>query len=292
MKSKLVSVAEAASLVQPASTVVVGGALLRRQPIALVRELVRREVRDLDLVTWASSLATDLLVGAGCARSWEGIYVGLWWYGLAPSFRRAVESGALQVTDHSESYMTARFRAAAMGLPFLPVQPIPGTGMTARDDVRRVTCPYTGAELHTVAAVEADCTILHGYVGDEYGNVAWPAHRDSDDVDLIMAAGARTLVVSVERIVPHDTITQHPNLTYIPHVKVDAICEAPLGAWPGSCDTEYDEDGEELERWATAGRDPEVFRRYVDQVLLSAPDHDAFLERLGPDRATTLGVAR
>lgn len=292
MKSKLVTVAEAAALVEPGSTLVVGGALLRRQPMALVHELVRRRVRDLDLVTWASSLATDMLVGAGCVRSWEGIYVGLWWYGLAPSFRRAVQDGTLTVTDHSESYMTARFRAAAMGLPFLPVQPIRGTGMSERDDVADVTCPFTGTELHAVAAVKADCTVLHGYVGDEYGNVAWPVHRDSDDVDLIMAAGASTLVVSVEKIVPHEVITQHPNLTYIPHVKVDAICEAPFGAFPGSCDTAYDEDAAELEAWARAGRDPEAFRAYLEDVVLGTPDHASFVERLGQARTEALAVAR
>jgi len=292
MKSKLVTVAEAAARVDPGSTLVVGGALLRRQPMALVHELVRRRVTDLDLVTWASSLATDLLVGTGCVRSWEGIYVGLWWYGLAPSFRRAVQDGTISVIDHSESYMTARFRAAAMGLPFLPVQPIRGTGMSERDDVATVTCPFTGADLHAVAAVEADCTILHGYVGDQYGNVAWPVHRDSDDVDLIMAAGARTLVVSVEKIVPHEVITQHPNLTYIPHVKVDAICEAPFGAYPGSCDTAYDEDGDELEAWAAAGRDAEAFRAYVADAVLAVPDHATFVERLGRDRLEALEVAR
>jgi len=292
VKSKLVSVSDAAALVQPGSTLVVGGALLRRQPMALVHELVRCSVRDLDLVTWASSLATDMLVGAGCVRSWEGIYVGLWWYGLAPNFRRAVEQGAITVTDHSESYMTSRFRAAAMGLPFLPVQPIRGTGTTERDDVRSVTCPYTGTELHTVAAVEADCTILHGYVGDEYGNVAWPVHRDSDDVDLIMAAGARTLVVSVEKIVPHEVITKHPNLTYIPHVKVDAVCEAPFGAFPGSCDTVYDEDDRELETWAAAGRDPDSFRAYLQDTVLASPDHGAFVERLGRVRTERLEVVQ
>ena len=242
-------------------------------------------------MTWASSLATDMLIGSGCVRSWEGIYVGLWWHGLAPSFRRAVERGDVTVTDRSESFMTARFRAAAMGLPFLPVMPIRGTGMSERDDVRSVVCPYTGAELQTVAAARPDVTILHGYAGDEYGNIVWPVHRDSDDIDLIMAAGARRLIVSVERVVPHSVVMDNPNLTYIPHTKVDAICEAPFGAYPGSCDTVYNEDEAELIAWSEAGRGDSAFDLYIDRNVRTVPDHKGFLARVGQARMTALEVS-
>jgi glutaconate CoA-transferase subunit A len=292
MRVKLTSIAEAAGLVSSGETVAVGGSLLRRQPLALARELVRHQVRDLTLLTWASSLATDLLVGAGCVRAWEGIYVGLWWQGSAPNFRRAVQRGGVSTVDYSESYMTARFRAAAMGLPFLPVVPIRGTSMSERDDIRSVTCPYTGGELHTVPAATADSTILHAYAGDEFGNIVWPVHRDSDDVDLIMAAGARNLVVSVERIIPHSEVVRRPNLTYIPHTKVAAVCEAPFGAHPGSCDTVYDEDQEELARWVTAGAAEEGFGRYLAQTVREVPDHAAYLAAVGEARLAALGVDR
>jgi glutaconate CoA-transferase subunit A len=292
MRVKLTSIAEAAGLVSSGETVAVGGSLLRRQPLALARELVRHQDRDLTMLTWASSLATDLLVGAGCVRAWEGIYVGLWWQGSAPNFRRAVQRGGVSTVDYSESYMTARFRAAAMGLPFLPVVPIRGTSMSERDDIRSVTCPYTGGELHTVPAATADSTILHAYAGDEFGNIVWPVHRDSDDVDLIMAAGARNLVVSVERIIPHSEVVRRPNLTYIPHTKVAAVCEAPFGAHPGSCDTVYDEDQEELARWVTAGAAEEGFGRYLAQTVREVPDHAAYLAAVGEARLAALGVDR
>jgi len=292
MRVKLTSVAEAASLVSSGDTVAVGGSLLRRQPLALARELVRQEVRDLTLLTWASSLATDLLVGAGCVRAWEGIYVGMWWQGAAPNFRRAVERGEVAVTDHSESVMTAKFRAAAMGLPFLPVKPIRGTSMSERDDVRSVTCPYTGVELHATAAARADSTILHAYAGDEFGNIVWPAHRDSDDEDLIMAAGSRRLVVSVERIIPHSEGVRRPNLTYIPHTKVAAVCEAPFGAYPGSCDTIYDEDEAELERWVAAGKREGGFDAYLAETVRDVADHEAYLDAVGRERLTSLEVKR
>jgi glutaconate CoA-transferase, subunit A len=291
MRSKLTTVAEAVATIPSGSTVAVGGSLLRRQPMALVREIVRQQVQDLQLLTWASSLATDMLVAAGSVRAWEGIYVGFWWYGLAPNFRRAVEQEQISVRDRSESFMTARFRAAAMGLPFLPVAAIRGIGSTEQADVATVTCPYTGRLLHAAEACRPDVTILHGYRGDEFGNVAWPAHRDSDDLDLVMAAGARRLIVTVEEIVPHDEIKRTPNLTYIPHVKVEAICEAPWGAYPSSCDTAYDEDAREVRRWLEVSRDTGALRRYLERFVASGLDHRALAEELaGSDRLADLTV--
>lgn len=290
MRTKLTSVPEAASLISSGDTLAVGGSLLRRQPMALTRELIRRQVKDLTLLTWASSLATDLLVGAGCVRAWEGIYVGMWWQGGAPNFRRAAEAGRIGVTDQSESFMTARFRAAAMGLPFLPVAPIRGTEMSARGDIRSVTCPYSGEELQTVAAANPDVTILHAYAGDEYGNVVWPVHRDSDDLDIIMGAGATQLVVSVERVISHAEVIRRPNLTYIPHTKVTAICEAPFGAHPGSCDTMYDEDQDELSEWAAAGKTVDGFKPYLARTVNEVTDHGAYLELVGSERLSQLEV--
>ncbi|QPZ38283.1 CoA transferase subunit A [Paramicrobacterium chengjingii] len=290
MKRKLQSLSDAASRVSDGDVVALGGSLLRRQPLALCRELVRRNVRDLSLLTWASSLATDLLAGAGCVRAWEGIYVGMWWQGGAPNFRRAVEQGRIRVTDQSESFMTARFRAAAMGLPFLPVVPIRGTEMSERDDIRSVSCPYTGTELQTVAAAHADITLLHAYAGDEYGNIVWPVHRDSDDIDLIMGAASTQLIVSVERVIPHAEVARRPNLTYIPHTKVAAVCEAPYGAYPGSCDTFYDEDETELQAWVDASRSDETFVTYLKETVGDTQDHETFLRQIGAKRLASLKV--
>lgn len=290
MREKMTSVEEAVQTIPAGSSLAIGGSLLRRQPMALVRELLRQEKGKFSITTWASSLATDLLAAGGALRCWEGIYVGFWWHGLAPNFRRAVQRAEFAVQDRSESYMTARFRAAAMGLPYLPVAPIPGVHST-RHGVETVTCPFTGQQLHAVPAADPDVTILHAYQGDPYGNIAWPAHRDSDDLDLIMASGARRLIVSVEEIISHEQIAAMPNLTYIPHTKVDMVCEAPFGAWPGSCDTRYDDDAEELERWLAAGRDPQVFADYLGR-LLDSGSHAQMIEKLaGAERLSSLEVS-
>jgi glutaconate CoA-transferase, subunit A len=71
-----------------------------------------------------------------------------------------------------------------------------------------------------------------------------------------------------------------PNLTYIPHVKVDAICEAPWGAYPTSCDTVYDEDEREVRRWLDVSRDSGALRDYLDRFASHPGDHAALAEHL------------
>ncbi len=139
----------------------------------------------------------------------------------------------------------------------MPTDVLLGTGMAAHnpDQIRQITCPFTGRSYHAVEAAVADFTVLHGYIGDEYGNVQFPVQRDSDDIDPIMAKAAERLIVTVEKIVPHEEILRRPNLTYIPHLWVEAIVEAPFGAHPLSCDGYYDEDAAHMEYYQACSRE-------------------------------------
>jgi glutaconate CoA-transferase subunit A len=282
LREKRLSLEEAAERIPSGASIAIGGTLIRRQPLALLRALIRLGRRDLTVYGFALGPAIDLLAAAGAARRYEGVYGGMFRYGLAHNFRRAVERGALEVRDWSESSITARFRAAAMGVPYLPTRVLFGTGMAAHnpEQVREITCPFTGQRLHAIPAIEAGFTLLHGYVADVYGNVQWPVHHDPDDIDFEMAKAANRLIVTVERIVPHAVIARRPTLTYIPHAAVEAVVEVPFGAHPGPCDGFYDEDEEHLRLYQTLARDPERFPGYLETYVYGA-DHARYLELVG-----------
>ena len=70
-------------------------------------------------------------------------------------------------------------------------------------------------------AARTDFTVLHAYTADEYGNVQWPEFRDADDLDMLFAKASKRLIVTVEKIVPHNEIIAKPNRTFIPHNWVD-----------------------------------------------------------------------
>ncbi len=283
MKEKLTTLGEAVTRIPSGSSIAMGGSILRRQPNAVVHELLRRGVKNITLMAFPSSIAADLLAAAGSLNRFEGIYVGLFWYGLAPNFRRAVQQGQVDVRDFPESVMVARFRAASMGLTYHPVKALLGTDMARLnpEQVREITCPFTGEQYHAVPPAEADFTIIHGYVGDKYGNVQWPVVRDSDDIDQLIARAGKRLIVAVERIVPHGAIIRRPNLTYIPHSWVEAIVETPFGAHPTACDTFYNEDDDHLRAYIAAGRDPEHFQAYLSEYVYGVKDHSEYLQRVG-----------
>lgn len=239
-------------------------------------------MRDLTVQTWAATTALDLLAAAGAVRRHEGIYCGLFNFGLAPNYRRGVESGAIEVRDFSETAMVARLRAASQGLPSLPIQTLFGSdiALTNPEQIREYACPISGERMLAVAAARSDVTIIHGYVGDRYGNVQWPLVRDSDDVDQMMATASTKLIVTVERIVDHDVVKRRPALTYIPGRLVHAIVEVPYGAHPAAVDGFYDEDAAHLAGYVARSRTAEGVRSYLDEYA-RLPDHEAYLAKVG-----------
>jgi glutaconate CoA-transferase subunit A len=283
VRVKLRSLSDALAPIGSGASIAVGGSLLRRQPNAAIRELIRRRVSDLTVMTWAGTTAVDMLAAAGAIRRWEGIYVGMFGHGLAPNFRRAVEAGEIEVRDFSETAMVARLRAAAQGLPFLPIRTLFGSDIARvnPEQIRPFPCPFTGQTLQAIAAAETDFTIIHGYAGDEYGNVQWPVVRDSDDIDQPFAAAAKRLIVTVERIVPHAEVKRQPTLTYIPGNWVEAIVEAPFGAHPAACDTVYDEDDAHLSDYLARSRTREGAAAYLDEFARAPADLSAYLEKVG-----------
>jgi glutaconate CoA-transferase, subunit A len=100
--SKLATLAAAAALIPDGATVAFGGSLLHRAPSALTRELARQQRRDLTFVKPSAAYDVDLLCAAGCLRTvYAGIVAMEGGFGLAPSYRRAVESGRVRVQEHA-----------------------------------------------------------------------------------------------------------------------------------------------------------------------------------------------
>jgi len=98
---KVMGLAQAVSLIADAATVAVGGNTLHRSPGAALHELVRQGRRDLTLVKTAGAYDVDLLAGAGLLKQAVVAYVGFETLGMAPRFRKAVESGSLGVHEHT-----------------------------------------------------------------------------------------------------------------------------------------------------------------------------------------------
>jgi glutaconate CoA-transferase subunit A len=284
--NKVVDLPTAAGIVADGNTIALGGGLSARLPMALVRELVRQGRRGLHVVGSAHGIDVDLLIAAGAIRVCQESYVGFEQdLGLAPAYRRAAEAGQIEVLESCCGTMLNQLRAAALGIPYIPVQGVIGSDILGlHPEYREVQCPFTGQTLVAVPALHPDVALLHAPVGDSRGNV----HLDRPYVlDEFFAQAAREVVVTVERIVSTDELAA-VGVTIPAHL-VSSITEVPFGAHPSSCYPDYAYDRGHLSEYVAAATEGgEHLAGYLDQYVLGSPDEDAYRKLIGPDRLAAL----
>ena len=96
--NKCVSAAEAVSAIESGMTIGIGGWWPRLKPMGLVRELLRSDVCDLTVVAYGGAYVW-LLCAAGKVKKVVFAFVSLDFMPLEPAFRKARESGAIDVRE-------------------------------------------------------------------------------------------------------------------------------------------------------------------------------------------------
>src|ERR1700716_2232265 len=111
--SKLKTLSDALDGIEDGATIGIGGWIFNSQPMALVRELIRRNRRNLRLVPAPGSIAPDMLIGAGCVAETGCVFISFEEFGLAPHFRRAAEAGRIKIHEHAGPALARGRRAPA-----------------------------------------------------------------------------------------------------------------------------------------------------------------------------------
>ncbi len=258
---KLVTLAEAARLVEDGQMIALGGNSLTRTPATFVRELARQKRRDLCLVKTAGAYDIDLLCAAGAVAEVRSGYIGFEnMFGLAQAYRRGVESGDVRAVEHACYSVIAGLRAAAYGLPSQPVAGMNGSDVPALTDFRQAEDPYTGERVYMIPQIRPDWAVLHVQHADAEGN----ARIDGGVFeDVLMSRAAKSVILTSERIVETDFLKEKPERTNIPAFMVRAVVHAPCGAAPGSCHPLYDTDEEAVAAYLKAAVDPERLRAHL-----------------------------
>jgi glutaconate CoA-transferase subunit A len=260
--SKLVGLADAARLVRDGDTIACGGNLLHRGPFALVRELARQGRQALEIVKTAGAYDVDLLAAAGCLRAASCGFVGFEnEFGMAPAYRQAVETGAVEAREHACYSVIQGLRAAAYGLPFMPAAGFEGSALPGARGFCTVRDPYTGAEMIAVPALRPAWALIHVPEADADGNARI---LGSEFEDVLMSRAAAGVIISAERIVPTAALAHQPELTKVPGFLVSAVVHAPRGGWPGSCYPFYGVDGEAVRAYLDAARSRDGLSRHLD----------------------------
>jgi len=258
-----------------------------RCPMSLVNEIVRQGKKDLR-IAGQGVFELDMLLAAGLVKALDVTYIGLEVYGVSNCLRREVESGRVETVDWSNASIAWRFKAAAMGVPFIPVRSMLGTDTLKYSAAKVVECPFTGEPICLLPALILDVGLIHVHRADKYGN-AQIAGISGFGAEL--ARASKTLIISAEEIVDSDEIRLHPDRTIIPYYLVDAVVEAPFGSHPGEMCYRYVRDEEQIREWVKASETQEGAQAYLDKYVYSLHDHQEYLNFIGEQRLNQLREA-
>jgi len=268
LREKVVTLEEAASFVQDGASVGIGGSTMSRTPMAMIWALIRARKKHLSCSRSIVSTDGDLLFGSGICdhmiTSWFAQSI-LW--GLSKVMRHHVEKGLARYDEWSHMAVGMRFRAGAMGVPFMPIRSMLGSDvLKQRPEAKEINCPFTGEKLLLVPALNPEVALIHVQRCDAYGN----AQIDGlQFMDIDLAIAANRVILTTERIVSNDQIRRAPDQTKIPFFCVDAVVEVPYGCAPHECYGAYEPMMQHMEAYvAQVNGDPigglnDYLERYV-----------------------------
>jgi glutaconate CoA-transferase subunit A len=273
--SKLRTLEEAVAQIPDGASLGLGGIHAHNGPMAVIRELIRRGVRDLTLIPNVSvGLPAELLIAAGQVERVYASYVGLEHHGLAPAFRRAGEQGTIEIHDIDEPGSVYSMRAGAATLPFMPFpfghEAIDVVRLNP-DDYRIVQDPFTGRDVVVIRPLNPDFGLIHVPVADEYGNVRIEGSVVQDD---LIARCSSHVIVTAEEIVGVEVAEADPKGTTIPGFFVDTVVHVPNGAHPTSCHGRYRTDEAHIDLYTALGPDAYV------EAWLREPDEAHYQARV------------
>lgn len=290
--SRLTSEQDAAALVKDGMTVYIGGFTLSSHPMAIIREILRRRVRDLTVVGCATaSMEVDLMIAAGAVKKLITSYVGIEGHvSIGPFFRACAESGEIDVWELDEAMYYASLRAGALGIPYMPDYSMLGTDIFRfNPDLKEYEDPITGRPMIAVPAVRPDIAFIHAAQGDVYGNVRFVGSGFGDRTAL---RASELVVAQVEKIISNEEVRMTPHLTSVPNVQ--HVVRASYGAHPFASPGYYLQDNPFIAEYVRAavsfqkGRDRGPIDEFLNKWVYEPKDHLDYLDRVGVRRLLSL----
>jgi glutaconate CoA-transferase, subunit A len=257
----------------------IGGFGTNRVPVAACHEIVRQKKKNMGFAGHTACHDMQILSAGKVYNRVDVAYiVGLEARGLSSCSRKYMESGDVTATEWTNYALALRLKAAAMGVPFLPARNMLGTDTFKYSAAKTMCCPFTENELVLLPALYPDVAFIHVHEADVFGNCRF---KGPAVADIELANAAKHLVITTERLIPHETITQNPSRTQIAFHQVDAVCEVPFGAYSGNMPYEYFSDEDHLKEWLNAEKTPETFEVFLAKHIFDCKDHEDYLHQNG-----------
>lgn len=278
--SKLISLEEAGKIIASKKSISLAGSHSADAAMALLRAAIKAGASGMTMIPpVTTSIAADLPIAAGMLAKLYLSYVGFEFLGMAPGFRKAAESGTLDIVEADEPFIILGTQAAAGGRPFAPVQHMYEATSHPRlnPEIKTVTDPYTGNQVYTIPPLSAEVFVMHAQACDEYGNAqCWGGTGQERD----KAKAADLVIVQTDEIVGSEVIARDPSKTTMPGLWVDHVVHVPYGAHPTFSSNSYGVDEDHLRLYVDMVREGRT-QEYIDRFVNEPVDHFDYLERIG-----------
>jgi glutaconate CoA-transferase, subunit A len=256
-RDKQMTIDEVVASLEDGMTIGIGGWGPRRKPMALVRAILRSDLKDLTIVSWGGA-DVGLLARAGKIRKLVYAFVSLDSIPLEPNFQRARQAGTIpEIVELDEGMFQTGLKAAAERLPFLPMRAGLGSDVLVNNPwIRTVTSPYDDGvgheELVAVPALRLDVALVHLNRADVHGNATYLGPDPYFD-DLFAMAADRTYL-SVEQVVDTAGLTVDTPVqrVLLSRMMVTGVVETPHGAHFTNCVPDYERDERFQKAYAAA----------------------------------------
>ncbi len=280
LEPKLMGLGEAVDrFIQEGDYLALGGFGLVRIPMAFIHEMIRQKKGGLKCAAFTSNLDTDMLAAGKMFKETDVSYaIAFEALGFPKIIRKYFESGEIYTTEWSNGALGWRYKAAAMGLSFLPIRSMLGTDTQKYSAAKEITCPFTGMKYLAVPALYPDAAVIHVHAADIYGN-SYIKGVLIADIDI--AKASKKVVITAERIVPTEFFRNNPERTKIPFYLVDAVVKSPFGSYPANMPYEYFLDVEHLREMLEAFSDEEGLKRYLDENIFKCETFFDFINLHG-----------
>jgi len=260
--------AEVVGQLRDGMTIGIGGWGPRRKPMALVREILRSNLKDLTLVSYGGP-DVGLLCAAGKVRKVVYGFVSLDSIPLEPHFRVARQTGAIEAVELDEGMLQWGLYAAANRLPFLPTRAGLGSDvLTLNPHLKLVKSPYAdGEELVAMPAIELDMAWIHMNRADAGGNGQFLGPDFFFD-DLFCLAAKRRFMSCEKVVATKDLLAAGSVHTLkINRTMTDGVIEAPGGAHFTECPPDYARDEAFQKEYAATARDDKLWQDFWSRYL-------------------------
>ncbi|MDT0201620.1 CoA-transferase [Nocardioides sp. AE5] len=261
-------------------TIGIGGWGPRRKPMALVRAILRSDLKDLTIVSWGGP-DVGLLAEAGKIKRLVYAFVTMDTVPLEPNFQAARQNRTIpEVCEWDEGMFYTGLKAASQNLPFLPMRAGLGSDVLVNNpDLELVTSPYADEngdheEFVAVPALKLDVALVHLNRADAHGNATYLGPDPYFD-DLFAMAADKTFV-SCEQVVDTAGLTAAPSAgdqsvpyqrVLLNRMMVTGVVETPNGAHFTNCVPDYERDEKFQKHYATSAKDPEAWAAFKERFL-------------------------